>query len=190
MDAPSKFRPIKLGLRNEKTYIHSAVPLILQSNYEWIEAENKVKLKEDSQERVAVTAPELNLIPKALEILETIKKPVAVLAIYGPYRSGKSFFMSRVIGQQDTFKVEHSMDASTRGIWLSTTALECDEFVLLLLDTEGIGAPEGERSEAITTKLLVTTTLLSSFLIYNSTGVPKQGDLQQMRFVYTICNQS
>ena len=169
---PSKFRPINLL---------PSVPLVLQSNYEWIKAENKVKLKEGLQAEVGVTAPELHLIPEALEMLKTIQKPVAVLAICGPYRSGKSFFMSRVVGQKNTFALGHSMEACTRGIWLSTMALECDEFVLLLLDTEGIGAVEGEGPESITTKLLVTTILLSSFLIYNSMEVPKQADLQQMR---------
>ena len=184
MDELSKFRPIDLGLGllGNKD-LHSAVPLVLQSNYEWIKAENKVKLKESIQ---GVTAPELHLIPEALEMLKAIDKPVAVLSICGPYRSGKSFFMSRVIGQQGTFQLGHSMEACTRGIWLSTRALECDEFVLLLLDTEGIGAVEGEGPESITTKLLVSTILLSSFLIYNSMEVPKQEDLQQMRCVCTI----
>ena len=106
-----------------------------------------------------------------------------MLAICGPYRTGKSFFISRVVEKPGTFKLGHSMEACTRGIWLSTTALECDEFVLLVLDTEGIGAVEGEGPESFTTKLLVATILLSSFLIYNSTEVPKQADLQQMRSV-------
>ena len=180
MDAPSKFRPINVGQLGCKG-LPSAVPLVLQSNYEWIKAENKVKLKEDLQAEVGVTAPELHLIPEALEMLKTIQKPVAVLAICGPYRTGKSFFLSRVVGQKNTFALGHSMAVCTRGIWLSTRALECDEFILLLLDTEGIGAVEGEGPESITTKLLVTTILLSSFLIYNSMEVPKQGDLQQMR---------
>ena len=70
MDEPSKFRPIDLGLLGNKD-LHSAVPLVLQSNYEWIKAENKVKLKESLQAKVGVTAPDLRLIPEALEILKT-----------------------------------------------------------------------------------------------------------------------
>jgi hypothetical protein len=154
----------------------AAIPLVHQSNYQWNKEEGTlvpVVAKDEAKTK-------LQLLPEALELLKTVGKPVAVLAICGPYRSGKSFFISRVVEKPGTFKLGHSMEACTRGIWLSTTALECDEFVLLVLDTEGIGAVEGEGPESFTTKLLVATILLSSFLIYNSTEVPKQADLQQM----------
>ena len=155
----------------------SAVPLVLQSDYKW---------KDNAVVTAAASATELQLVPEALEMLRKIDRPVAVLAICGPYRSGKSFFISRVLGQPGTFKVGDGTETCTRGIWLSTSALECDRFVLLLLDTEGIGAVEEEKSEYLTTKLLVTTILLSSFLIYNSMEVPKQSDLQQMRCVFKV----
>ena len=124
---------------------------------------------------------ELKLVPEAVELLKTIRKPVAVLAVCGPYRTGKSYFISRIISKPGSFQLGHSMEACTRGIWLSTFALECDDFVLLLLDTEGIGAVEGAGPESITTKLLVSTILLSSLLVYNSMEVPRQNDLQEMR---------
>ena len=167
----------------------SAIPLVLQSGYQWNEAKDMID-KSDTVVDVAApgTRHELKLVPEALDMLERIQKPVAVLAICGPYRSGKSFFISRVVGQPGTFKLGHSMEVCTRGVWLSTTALECDEFVLLLLDTEGTGAVEGEGPESFTTKLLVTTILISSFLIYNSMEVPKQADLQQMRCVWIIAD--
>jgi hypothetical protein len=72
------------------------------------------------------------------------------------------------------------MEACTRGIWLSTTALECDEFVLLLLDTEGIGGLEEDKVDSYIMKLLVITALLSSTLVYNSNEVPQCSDLEQM----------
>lgn len=181
---PGKFRHLKLSLPDNKK-LSSAIPLVLQSNYQWNKATGEVAKGEASSIATSVIGTELQLVPEALELLKTIKKPVAVLAICGPCRSGKSFFISRVVGEP-AFKLGHSMDACTRGIWLSTTALECDEFALLLLDTEGIGAVEGEGSESFTTKLLVTTILLSSFLIYNSMEVPKQADLQQMGYVYIL----
>ena len=65
---------------------------------------------------------------------------------------------------------------------MGTTALECEEFVLLLLDTEGTDAI-GEANSAGVVNLFVMTTLLSSCLIYNSTSVPKSTDLQKMRYV-------
>ena len=65
---------------------------------------------------------------------------------------------------------------------MGTTALECKEFVLLLLDSEGTDAV-GENNSAGVDKLLVMTTLLSSCLIYNSTSVPRSTDLQKMGYV-------
>lgn len=183
--ATSPFRPLKLSLPHHED-VPPAIPLVLQSTYQWNKATGTVTESKQNGEASIETAPssaskELKPVPEALDLLKTINKPIAVLAICGPYRTGKSFFISRVVGETGTFKLGHSMEVCTRGIWLSTTALECNEFVLLLLDTEGIGAMEGEGPESFTTKLLVTTILLSSFLIYNSNEVPKQADLQQMR---------
>ena len=171
------FRPLDLHLPRGSSKLPTAIPLVHQSNYQWNKEEGTlvpVVAKDEAN-------PKLQLLPEALELLKTVSKPVAVLAICGPYRSGKSFFISRVVEKPGTFMLGHSMEACTRGIWLSTTALECDEFVLLVLDTEGIGAVEGEGPESFTTKLLVATILLSSFLIYNSQNVPGLADLQNMR---------
>lgn len=78
------------------------------------------------------------------------------------------------------------MDVCTRGIWLSTTVLECDDYMMLLLDTEGIGAVEqaGETESDYIMKLLVITTLLSSTLVYNSNEIPQCSDLEQMRYIF------
>ena len=62
---------------------------------------------------------------------------------------------------------------------MATTVLECDEFVAVLLDTEGINAVGA--SETSVMSLLTLTTLLSSFLIYNSKKVPQKVDLDKMR---------
>ena len=62
---------------------------------------------------------------------------------------------------------------------MATTALECDEFAVVLLDTEGIDAVRA--SETMSMSLLTLTTLLSSFLIYNSKKVPQKVDLNKMR---------
>ena len=62
---------------------------------------------------------------------------------------------------------------------MATTVLECDEFATVLLDTEGIDAVGA--SETVAMSLLALTTLLSSFLIYNSRRVPLNVDLDKMR---------
>ena len=118
------------------------------------------------------------LVPETVELLESITKPVAVLSICGPYRSGKSYFLSRMLGRKETFKLGHTMEACTRGmVWMASSVLECDEFVLLLLDTEGIDA--ADKSNAGVANLLVLTMLLSSTFVYNSTRVPRGRDLKK-----------
>ena len=73
------------------------------------------------------------------------------------------------------------MNACTHGVWMATTFLQYDDFALILLDTEGINAVGGSASNNTRTiGLLVMTTLLSSFLIYNSQNVPTTTDLEKM----------
>ena len=62
---------------------------------------------------------------------------------------------------------------------MATTVLECQEYATVLLDTEGIDAVGA--SETMAMSLLTLTTLLSSFLIYNSKKVPQKVDLNKMR---------
>ena len=64
---------------------------------------------------------------------------------------------------------------------MSTSVLECDEYAILLLDTEGMESLEA--SEEYIVKLLVITTTVSSTLIYNSIGIPERSDLESLRYV-------
>ena len=102
------------------------------------------------------------LVEDALTLVRGIYKLLATLSICGPYRSGKSYFNSLVKNNPGAFKLGHSMQACTRGIWMATTVLECQEFATILLDTEGIDAVGA--SETMAMSLLTLTTLLSSFL--------------------------
>ena len=120
----------------------------------------------------------------ALELLETIHKPVAVLSIAGPTRTGKSYILSRFLGDSEAFELGHTMRACTKGIWMSTSVLESSEYCILLLDTEGIDSVN-DMQASYDAKILVTTLLLSSYFIYNSLGVPRNNDLQKLRSAFT-----
>ena len=124
-----------------------------------------------------------SLVPyaTALELLENIHKPVAVLSIAGPTRTGKSYILSRFLDDPEAFELGHTMRAHTKGIWMGTSVLECSEYCILLLDTEGIDAVNDRASNDA--KILVSTLLLSSYFIYNSLGVPRNNDLEKMRSV-------
>ena len=121
----------------------------------------------------------LKTVPETLRLLETIDRPVAVLAIGGPCRTGKSYVLSRMLGSADDFALGHTMNAKTFGVWIGTTVLDGDQFTLLLMDTEGIDSANAKaRDDA---SILVMTVLLSSYFIYNSIGSPKKNDLLKMR---------
>ena len=122
----------------------------------------------------------LHLNNKALELLKTLNKPVAVLSICGPLRSGKSTFMSLVAGSKEVFKTSAELKPCTNGIWLSTTALECDEYILLFVDTEGINAVRQADSIEPVVSLIF---LISSQLIYNMMHIVMQSDVSQIRYV-------
>ena len=139
-----------------------SIPLIISRQDNW----NPLSCQLETPEKQDPNNHTLKLVDDALQLLCTIDKPLAVLSICGPYRSGKSYFISRALGSPGTFKLGHSMQACTRGIWMATTVLECQDFAIVLLDTEGIDAVGA--SETMAMGLLTLTTLLSSFLIYNS----------------------
>ena len=153
----------------------SSIPLIISRQDNW----NPLSCQLETPEKQDPNNHTLKLVDDALQLLRTIDKPLAVLSICGPYRSGKSYFISHALGSPGAFKLGHSMQASTRGIWMATTVLECQDFAIVLLDTEGIDAVGA--SETMAMSLLTLNTLLSSFLIYNSKKVPQKVDLAKMR---------
>eukprot|EP00731_Ephydatia_muelleri_P012780 Em0007g90a len=150
----------------------SSIPLIYPSNGTYDFTKNELSLD------VEVPRSGFKVLPEALQLLRSITKPVAVVSVCGPCRSGKSYILSRMLGSADAFALGHTVNAKTFGIWIGTTVLECDEFTMLLLDTEGIDYVEAEAKDDA--GILVLSVLLSSCFIYNSTGVPKKGDLNSM----------
>ena len=154
------------------------IPLLTRANFRYNEDDNRV---EEMTEGTDTNSSKLKLVPTAVEILKSIRKAIAVVAICGLTRTGKSYFLSRLIGDSNAFQLGHTWDGCTHGIWMSTTVLECEEFVVLLLDTEGIGAVSATGADD--TSVFILTILLSSYLIYNSLHLPTRDDLEKMRCV-------
>ena len=171
-------RKFKKRLLNGVTHDHRSMPLIIPNDTTYDASTNEL------QSIPGVQRTSLKLVPETQQLLESVEKPLAVLAIGGSCRTGKSYVLSRILGSADDFALGHTMDAKTFGIWIGTTVLECNEFILLLMDTEGIDSANAKaRDDA---SILVMTVLLSSYFIYNSIGVPKKNDLQKMRYVFIL----
>ena len=123
---------------------------------------------------------QLQIIPESLDMLESIGKPIAPIAICGPYRTGKSYFLSRILGDLEYFKVGHSTEMCTHGIWMATVVLECDDFVVVFFDTEGISAV-GDAKQ-FSTNFLIISALTSSLVIYNTKKPLQLKDIQKLRY--------
>lgn len=170
------FLDFQLRYLNPSKSLPLSIPLLLPHMWKCNDSFDVVR----SEDMAA--APHLNAIPTALDLLSSIQKPIAVLGICGPYRSGKSYFASQILGLPETFAVGHTTDACTHGIWMATNVLECEDYVLLVLDMEGTAAVGKDETGNVTmSSLLVMTTLISSYLIYNSTNVPQKGNLDEMK---------
>ena len=123
---------------------------------------------------------EVVLNEDALKLLKTITKPVAVLTICGKYRTGKSYYLSRFLGDKPIFETSDKLLACTKGMMMATIVLECDDFAIVLLDTEGTNSI-GENEQVAVTNFIVLSSLLSSVLVYNSKGAPGESDVKDMR---------
>nr|XP_060616760.1 guanylate-binding protein 1-like [Anolis sagrei ordinatus] len=125
----------------------------------------------------------LVLQEEALAVLQRIRKPVVVVAIVGPYRTGKSYLMNRLAGQRKGFSLGSTVQGNTKGIWMwCRPHPHRSDHTLVLLDTDGLGdANKGNtQNDAWIFALAI---LLSSTLVYNSMGTIDQNALDQLHYV-------
>jgi hypothetical protein len=69
-------------------------------------------------------------------LLASINGPVVVVAIAGPYRTGKSFLLNRLIGRQSGFAVGPTVNPCTKGIWLWGAPVVENGRTYVFMDTE------------------------------------------------------
>ena len=168
-----RVRPLSATSDSSAAVEPSSIPLIIPDDMMYDKETNTLtKVKERKRSKLVP-------VPEALELLKQLQhKQIAVLAICGPCRSGKSYILSKMLGPADAFKLGHKMLPETYGIWLGTSYLDFGDYAVLLLDTEGIDAVSAKGRDDVS--ILVMTVLLSSFLIYNSMQVPKRADVDMM----------
>lgn len=104
------------------------------------------------------------------------ERKLGVISIVGKYRTGKSFFINRVLLniKNGGFNVGHTVNACTKGIWIWNDVIQPDnesihkDMDILLLDTEGFG--DTEENTTHDSRIFLFSLLLCSFFIYNSVG--------------------
>lgn len=80
-----------------------------------------------------------------------MKGKIAVVAIAGLYRTGKSYLLNRILGKQKAFEVGGTVNACTKGIYIWGKTIEVKnvdgtDLSVLLIDTEGLGSTEKDAT--------------------------------------------
>ncbi|XP_003478969.2 guanylate-binding protein 3 isoform X1 [Cavia porcellus] len=121
--------------------------------------------------------------PEAIKVLQTITDPVVVVAIVGLYRTGKSYLMNRLAGQNHGFNLGTTVRSETKGIWMwCVPHPQKPKFTLVLLDTEGLGDVE-KRDPKNDSWIFALAVLLSSTFVYNSMSTINHQALEQLHYV-------
>lgn len=133
--------------------------------------------------------------PQAVAFLNSLTaKKLAVISIVGKYRTGKSYFINKVLlnipPKAEGFAVGPTVNPCTKGLWLWNRTIPASRFggesdlEVLIMDTEGFGGvDEGVNHD---TRIFLFSILLSSFFIYNSVGSIDENALQSLSMIINI----
>ncbi|KAM7097873.1 guanylate-binding protein 6-like isoform 1-T3 [Molossus nigricans] len=126
---------------------------------------------------------QLSVNQEALQILDQISQPVVVVAIVGMYRTGKSYLMNQLAGQNHGFPLGSTVQSETKGIWMWCVPHPLNtDHTLVLLDTEGLGDVE-KGDPKNDSWIFALAVLLSSMFVYNSMGTINHQALEQLHYV-------
>ncbi|KAG2488736.1 hypothetical protein HYH03_012735 [Edaphochlamys debaryana] len=124
----------------------------------------------------------------ALDALRKVKGPVAVVAVSGRARQGKSFILNQLLLQSSGggFQVGATHRPCTKGLWMWSspqrmTAPDGSAYHLVLLDTEGIDAYD--QTAQYSTQIFSLAVLLSSLFVYNQMGGIDESALDRLSLV-------
>ncbi|KAH0519443.1 Guanylate-binding protein 4 [Microtus ochrogaster] len=120
---------------------------------------------------------------RAIEILNSISHPVVVVGIVGMYRTGKSYLMNCLAGQNNGFPLGSTVQSQTKGIWMWCVPHPTKpNHTLILLDTEGLGDVE-KGDPTNDAWIFALAVLLSSTFFYNSMSTINNDALEKLHYV-------
>lgn len=135
------------------------------------------------------------LSKEAEDMLMSLRdEQLGVVSIAGKYRTGKSFFINRVLldKKQDGFSVGPTINPCTKGLWLWTKTLKSENpeypnMKVLLVDTEGFAGLDENATHD--TRIFIFSLLLSSFFIYNSVGNIDESALNNLTLIINLAKE-
>ncbi len=83
-------------------------------------------------------------------MISQIKTKIAIICVAGPYRTGKSFLLNRMLGKQGPdsigFEIGSTVQSCTRGLWVWGRPIKVNEDLhALLIDTEGLNSCDRDQ---------------------------------------------
>mmetsp|Transcript_29105 Transcript_29105/g.49339 ORF Transcript_29105/g.49339 Transcript_29105/m.49339 type:complete len:810 (+) Transcript_29105:123-2552(+) len=117
---------------------------------------------------------------EAVKVFSRIKGKLCIIAVCGPYRTGKSFLLNQFIGKKG-FKVGSSINACTKGLWLWGSPVKRGDVTYVFMDSEGLGSMEKSQDHDVS--VLSLATLLSSLFVLNTQGNITESSLELLELV-------
>lgn len=130
---------------------------------------------------------------EARTFLRLIKGKIAVIAVAGKYRTGKSFLMNRVIlNKRNTgFGVGPTINPCTKGLWMwcepIQTSYNGEKLHTLVIDSEGIGAFDEDVNHD--TKIFLLALLLCSSFIFNSMNTIDENAINSLSLIINLSKE-
>lgn len=130
---------------------------------------------------------------EAREFLSAIKEKVAIVAVAGKYRTGKSFLLNRIIlnKRASGFGVGSTINACTKGLWLWSECMETthngEKLRILVIDSEGIGAFDEDVNHD--TKIFLLALLLCSTFIFNSMNTIDENAINSLSLIINLSKE-
>jgi hypothetical protein len=112
---------------------------------------------------------------------------LAILAITGPYRSGKSFLANLLMNQMSGFKTGSTVNACTRGLWIWGRPIPLENGSnLIIMDSEGLGSVEKDRELNIDLKIFTLCVLMSTLIVYNTKHAISEDKIEELSNVANL----
>ncbi|KAL1519577.1 hypothetical protein AB1Y20_023091 [Prymnesium parvum] len=140
--------------------------------------------------QVDAATKKLVVTDEARAALSQLDGSIGVCAVAGLYRTGKSYILNQLAGQNAGFGIGSSVQACTKGVWMWGAPMSHVGGAagapknLLLLDTEGLSSIS--QTEGHDAKIFCLAILLSSIFVYNSEKAINSGALDQLSLVVQL----